>query len=158
MKVQNLKNLLPIIERLRREGRSIVFTNGCFDLIHAGHIHLLKTAKEKGDCLIVGLNTDDSVRRNKGDKRPILEEDQRGRILVAFESVDYVVFFDEDTPEEIIRKIKPDVLVKGGDYAMDEVLGREIVWENGGEVTLCRPREGRSTSQVIEDIISRFRR
>lgn len=145
-----------IVRKLKAESKRIVFTNGCFDLIHIGHVRLLQEARKRGDCLIVGLNTDASIRRIKGEKRPLLDESQRGRIIGAFDSVDYVLFFDEDTPEELIHEIKPDVLVKGGDYVMDAVVGRQTVWDAGGEVILFSPVPERSTSAIIENIIERF--
>jgi rfaE bifunctional protein nucleotidyltransferase chain/domain len=155
-KIKKLKELMPLIRQLRAEGRRIVFTNGCFDLIHTGHVRLLKFAKSKGDCLILGLNTDDSISRLKGDNRPLLDEDTRGRVLESFEDVDYLIFFSEDTPENLIREIAPDVLVKGGDYQIEEVVGRESVWESGGDVILCPPLEGKSTTGIIDDIKVRF--
>ncbi len=155
-KIKSLKELLPIVRRFKDEGKRIVFTNGCFDLIHTGHIRLLNMARSRGDCLIVALNTDDSIRKIKGDQRPIMDQRQRGYIVASFEPVSFVLFFDEDTPDEIIRQIQPDVLVKGGEYNMDEVKGRQTVWESGGEVTVVNPLEGRSTSAVVEEIVRRF--
>ncbi|MBN1899754.1 D-glycero-beta-D-manno-heptose 1-phosphate adenylyltransferase [Candidatus Sumerlaeota bacterium] len=144
------------MRELKNEGKRIVLTNGCFDLIHAGHTRLLSMARGMGDILIAALNTDDSIRRLKGEKRPILDQKQRGLILSSFSSVDYVIFFDEDTPEEIIREMKPDVLVKGGEYAMDEVVGRQKVWDSGGEVTIVTPHAGHSTTNLIKEILNRF--
>ncbi|HOE62447.1 MAG TPA: D-glycero-beta-D-manno-heptose 1-phosphate adenylyltransferase [Candidatus Sumerlaeota bacterium] len=155
-KIIQRNEAIDIVRKLKAENKRIVFTNGCFDLIHVGHVRLLQEARNRGDCLIVGLNTDASIRRIKGDKRPLLDESQRGRIVAAFESVDYVLFFDEDTPEELIREIKPDVLVKGGDYTMEAVAGRQEVWDAGGEVILYTPVPGRSTSAIIENIVERF--
>lgn len=157
-KIKSLKNLIPGIRELKEDGKRIVFTNGCFDLIHAGHICLLNMARSMGDILIVALNTDTSIRRLKGDKRPLLDQKQRGLIVSSFSSVDFVTFFDEDTPEEILRQIKPDVLVKGGEYAMDEVVGRQQIWDNGGHVTVITPLAGHSTTSVINDILNRFSR
>ena len=155
-KIKSREEISRIVRRERAQGRWIVFTNGCFDLIHVGHVRLLERARSKGDCLIVGLNSDASIRRIKGDNRPILDEDQRGRIMASFRAVHYVVFFEEDTPEALIRELSPDVLIKGGDYQMDEVVGREIVWDAGGEVVLCAPLQNRSTSAIIRNIIERF--
>jgi len=155
-KIKERRELLEIVRRERALGRRIVFTNGCFDLIHVGHIKLLEMARRLGDCLIVALNTDASIRRIKGDKRPILDESQRGHILGAFQAVDYVTFFDEDTPEALISEIRPDVLVKGGDYQMDGVVGRQIVWDDGGRVVLCPPVCHRSTSSILNEILQRF--
>jgi len=148
--------MLSLVETLKNKGKQLVFTNGCFDLIHLGHIRLLKKARSLGDCLIVGLNTDASIKRIKGSKRPLLDQKQRSQIVASFESVDYVTFFEEDTPEEMIRKIAPDILVKGGEYQMHEVVGRESVWNSGGKVYVIKPFKGRSTSRVIEDIKNRF--
>jgi len=151
-----LDELQAISGELRKKGRTVVFTNGCFDLIHSGHVQLLSEAQRRGDCLIVGANTDDSIRRIKGEKRPLLDQGQRGRILASFEAVDYVVFFDGDTPEEIIAKIRPDILVKGGDYEIKGVVGRQTVWDSGGEVSVVKPVEARSTTAIIQDILNRF--
>ena len=118
--LEELKNILNA-----REGKKIVFTNGCFDIIHRGHVEYLQKAKELGDILILGLNSDDSVRRLKGASRPINNETDRAIVLSALECIDYVVIFDEDTPLELIKFIKPDILVKGGDYKIEEVVGRE---------------------------------
>jgi len=155
-KIKKRRELLKIVEHERAQGRRIVFTNGCFDLIHVGHIKLLEIARRLGDCLIVALNTDASIRRIKGDKRPILDESQRGHILGAFQAVDYVTFFDDDTPDALIGEIRPDVLVKGGDYRMDSVAGRQIVWDAGGKVAICPPVSQRSTSSILNEILRRF--
>ena len=155
-KIKSLNELIPIVRRLKGEGKRIVFTNGCFDLIHTGHIRLLKMARSRGDCLIVALNTDESVRKIKGDQRPILDQRQRGYIVASFEPVSFVLFFEEETPDEAIRQIQPDVLVKGGEYNMDEVVGRQTVWESCGEVTVVNPFEGRSSSGIVEEIVRRF--
>jgi D-beta-D-heptose 7-phosphate kinase/D-beta-D-heptose 1-phosphate adenosyltransferase len=155
-KIKSLKVLIPVLRELKKEGKKIVFTNGCFDLIHAGHTRLLDTARSMGDVLVAALNTDDSIRRLKGDKRPLLDQKQRGLIVSSFSSVDFVTFFDEDTPEEILRQIQPDVLVKGGEYAMDEVVGRRQIWDKGGQVTVIAPLAGHSTTTVINVILNRF--
>jgi D-beta-D-heptose 7-phosphate kinase/D-beta-D-heptose 1-phosphate adenosyltransferase len=155
-KIKSLKILIPIIEELKKEGTRVVFTNGCFDLIHAGHTRLLKAARSMGDVLVAALNTDESIRRLKGDKRPLLDQKQRGMIVSSFSSVDFVTFFEEDTPEEILRQIQPDVLVKGGEYSMDEVVGRQQIWDKGGQVTVITPLAGHSTTNVIHEILDRF--
>ena len=155
-KIKSLNELIPIVRRLKDEGKRIVFTNGCFDLIHAGHTRLLNMARSQGDCLIVALNTDDSIRKIKGEKRPLLDQGQRGYIVASFEPVNFVLYFDEETPDAVIRQIQPDVLVKGGEYNMDEVVGRQNVWDSGGKVTIVNPVEGLSTTTVIEDIVQRF--
>jgi len=134
----------------RMAGRSVVFTNGCFDLLHAGHIKVLEEARALGDVLVVGLNTDASVRRLKGEGRPVLGEAERAQILGALGVVDLVVLFDEDTPVELIRALRPDVLVKGADYAESEVVGGDLVTGWGGRVALVPLLEGRSTSALID--------
>lgn len=141
-------SIVRIAEAMRNLGRKIVFTNGCFDILHAGHVQYLQKASAYGDCLIVGLNSDSSVKNLKGSSRPINSQDDRAFVLAALESVDYVVIFDEDTPLELIKAIRPDVLVKGGDYAGKEVVGSEIA----KEVHLIEFLEGRSTSAVVKKI------
>ncbi len=141
-----------LFQFLREQGKRIVFTNGCFDLVHAGHIYSLETAKSYGEILVVGLNSDASVRRLKGPKRPIITQEERAYLLQSLEVVDYVIVFDEDTPEEIIRCIIPDVLVKGRDYADKTVVGREIVEAAGGRVELVDLQPGLSTTNIIEKI------
>lgn len=138
-------------ERLRQAGKRIVFTNGCFDLLHAGHVQYLAFAREQGDALIVGINSDNSVRRNKGPERPLVSEDERALMLASLEAVDYIVIFDEDEPVEMIGELIPDVLVKGEDWS-HYVSGRDIVEKNGGEVVLAKFRPGRSTTDLIERI------
>jgi len=138
-------------KRLRAEGKTLVFTNGCFDILHAGHVDYLTFARDQGDVLVVGLNSDASVRKNKGEHRPVVPEKDRAKILAAFETVDYVVIFDEDEPEHLISEILPDVLVKGEDWA-HYVSGREIVEQNGGRIVLAPLTKGRSTSDIIERI------
>jgi rfaE bifunctional protein nucleotidyltransferase chain/domain len=138
--------------RLREEGRRLVFTNGCFDLIHAGHADYLAQARELGDALMVGVNDDDSVRRLKGANRPLMPLADRMQVLAALRSVDYVVPFSEDTPAELIAAIKPQVLVKGGDYTPVEVAGRDTVEGYGGKVVIIPLLPGRSTTELIRKI------
>ncbi len=147
-RIQDRETLAKTVERLRSEGKRIVFTNGCFDLLHLGHVKYLEKAKSFGDVLIVGLNSDDSVRRLKGETRPVNPEYDRAYLLAALEAVDYVSIFDEDTPLELIRIVRPDILVKGGDYRGKEVVGREIA----GELRLVDFVEGRSSSGIIRKI------
>ncbi len=129
----------------------VVFTNGVFDLLHAGHVALLETARAEGICLIVGVNTDASARRlNKGTGRPVTGEQDRARVLAALEAVDCVVLFDEDTPLELVRLLRPDVLVKGGDYAPDDVVGGDVVRSGGGRVVIVPLMEGYSTTSIVE--------
>ena len=137
-------------------GKRIVFTNGCFDLIHLGHVKYFRFAKEQGDLLVVGVNTDASIRRLKGPKRPIINEDDRLSVLEELESIDYLVQFDEDTPLELIEAIRPDVLVKGADYAKEQVVGWDVVEAYGGRVALAPLVDGRSTSNVIERILEAY--
>ena len=136
----------------RARGRRVVFTNGVFDILHPGHLRYLQQARALGDVLIVGLNSDASVRRNKGPERPINSETERAEILAALECVDGVVIFDEETPAEIIRAIQPDVLVKGADWAEDAIVGRDTVEARGGRVVRVDIEQGFSTTAIIERI------
>ena len=141
---------------LRREGKRIVFTNGCFDLLHPGHVHTLTQAKALGDVLVVAINSDASVKRLKGERRPILNQEERAVMLSALAMVDYVTIFAENTPREVIRLLLPDVLVKGGDWGADAVVGREVVEANGGEVVLIPYQAGFSTTDIIERIVTGY--
>jgi len=135
----------------RFKGDKVVFTNGCFDLLHRGHIEYLAAAADEGDRLIVGLNTDQSVRRQgKGRNRPLQDEKSRAIILAALHYVDLVVLFDEDTPLKLIEQIKPQILVKGADYALEDIVGHEVVLDHGGEVKTIEFVDGYSTSSIIE--------
>lgn len=136
-------------------GKALVFTNGCFDILHRGHVAYLEFARAQGDALVVGLNSDESVRRNKGHLRPINREEDRARVLTALRSVDYVVVFDEDEPKTLIEAILPDVLVKGRDWS-HYVSGREVVEAHGGRVVLADLVEGKSTTNTIERILSAY--
>ena len=142
-------------EKLRAAGKKIVFTNGAFDILHAGHVAYLNFAREQGDVLVVGLNSDASVKRYKGDKRPINSQDDRARVLAGLECVDFVVVFDEDEPAALIGELLPHVLVKGADWA-HYVIGRDIVEKYGGCVVLAQMTEGRSTSSMIERIVDAY--
>ena len=142
--------------RAREEGRKVVFANGCFDLLHRGHVELLREAKAQGDLLVVALNTDDSVRRLKGPSRPLVSQEDRAEVISALEMVDRVVFFGEDTPAEVIDAIVPDVLVKGADYALDEIVGRDTVEQAGGRVHRVTLQEGRSTRGLVQIVLDRF--
>ena len=143
--------------RLKRAGKKVVFTNGSFDILHAGHVTYLEFARRQGDVLIVGLNSDSSVRRYKGDKRPINQQADRAKVLAALECVDYVVVFGEDEPAKLIGELVPDVLVKGADWA-HYVSGRDVVEKNGGKVVLAKMVPGRSTSGMINRIILAYDR
>lgn len=140
------------ISELKAEGKKIVFTNGCFDIIHSGHIFYLGEAKKSGDVLVIGLNSDDSVKRLKGNDRPINNESDRALVLDALKFVDFVTIFEEDTPYELIKLLQPDILVKGGDYKADEIVGADIVRENGGEVLIIPYVKGKSTTALINKI------
>jgi D-beta-D-heptose 7-phosphate kinase/D-beta-D-heptose 1-phosphate adenosyltransferase len=139
-------------QHARETGRRVAFTNGVFDILHPGHLRYLQQARALGDVLIVGLNSDASVRRNKGPERPITSEDERAEILGALDCVDAVVIFDEDTPAEIIRAVQPDVLVKGADWAENAIVGRDTVEARGGEVVRVPIEQGFSTTTIIERI------
>ncbi len=140
------------VGRLRGEGRRIVFTNGVFDLLHPGHVRYLQHARSLGDALIVGLNSDASVRRYKGPGRPITPELERAEVVAALECVDAAVLFEEDTPAEIIRAVQPDILVKGADWPADQIVGRDTVEARGGRVVRVPVEEGYSTTGIVERI------
>lgn len=144
--------LLEERARMKREGKRLVFTNGCFDLLHAGHVRYLQEARALGDALAVGLNSDRSVRILKGEGRPILNEEERAEVIAALEAVDYVVIFDEETPRALIADLLPDVLVKGGDWPLDQIVGRDEVESAGGRVLSLPYLKGSSTTDVIEKI------
>jgi D-beta-D-heptose 7-phosphate kinase/D-beta-D-heptose 1-phosphate adenosyltransferase len=152
-KQRSLDQLLNELAYHRACGRKIVFTNGCFDLIHLGHVMYFRFAKAQGDLLVVAVNTDKSIRKLKGPKRPIINEDDRTQVLEELESIDYLIRFDEDTPLSLIEQIKPDVLVKGADYKKEQVVGWDLVEANGGRVELAPLISGRSTSAVIQRIL-----
>ncbi len=152
-KIQTLSGLKKIRQKLKRRGKKVVFTNGCFDLLHSGHIHIFREAKKRGDVLIVAVNDDASVRKIKGPSRPIFPLDERLEILEALEEIDFLVSFSEETPQKIIASILPDVLVKGGDWKIDEVVGRKEVEEAGGKVAIIPYLEGYSSSDIIRRII-----
>jgi len=136
----------------RSQGRVVVFTNGVFDLLHPGHLRYLKAARALGDVLIVGLNADSSVRRNKGPERPITPQEERAEILSALDCVDAVVFFDEDTPAAIVAALQPDILVKGADWPADQIVGRDTVEARGGRVVRIPVEPGYSTTGILEKI------
>ncbi len=155
-KIKERKKLLGIVKELRAKGKRIVFTNGCFDLLHIGHIRYLEKAKAMGDVLIVGVNSDSSVRKLKGPQRPILPEKERTEILSGLGCVDYVTLFNEMDPLKLITSLHPDVLVKGGDWTKEQIVGREVVEGSGGEVVII-PFVGRaSTSNLIDTILKRY--
>ena len=149
-KVKRLEELKSIAQEARSRGEKVVFTNGCFDLLHRGHLHLLREAKKAGDILIVGLNTDNSVRQIKGSNRPVVPELDRAELIAALEMVDYVTLFDEPDPYRLISELRPSVLVKGGDWSKKEIVGAEIVEADGGTIALVPYLSGFSTTQIIE--------
>jgi len=150
--VLTLEQTILRFGREKRNGKRVVFTNGCFDLLHPGHIRSLETARALGDALIVGLNSDDSVKSLKGPDRPVIPEQERAEILASLECVDAVVIFEELTPQEVIAALLPDVLVKGGDWPGSQIVGREEVEAAGGRVVLVDVVEGYSTSDILEKI------
>lgn len=156
-KILPIEDLKKNIEKSKENGLKIVFTNGCFDILHTGHVHYLIEAKKKGDILVVGLNSDSSVQRLKGEKHPLIKEDERAELLSYLEMVDYIVIFEELTAENIISIIKPDIYVKGGDYQIEELPEAEIVKKNGGKVKLVSHVEGMSTTNIILRILERYK-
>jgi len=155
-KIKERKELLRIIKNLKAKGKRIVFTNGCFDLLHRGHVRYLEKAKSLGDVLVVGVNSDSSVRKLKGRKRPILPEGERTEILSGLGCVDYVTIFDEADPLKLITSLKPNLLVKGGDWTREQIVGREVVERLGGELVIIPFVKGASTSNVIDTILKRY--
>lgn len=151
-KIFSPEGLKKVLEPEKRKGRRVVFTNGCFDLLHAGHVRLFKEAKKKGDILVVALNDDDSVNRLKGKGRPVFPLEERLEVLSAFEDIDYLTFFGEDTPQKVISFLLPDVLIKGGDWTIDNIVGRREVEEAGGKVVRFPYVKGNSTTEIIERI------
>ncbi len=148
-KVRTLDQLLPELAAYRKQGQKVAFTNGCFDILHAGHVSLLRRSRQQADLLVVGLNGDDSIRRLKGPTRPVNAESDRLMVLSELQSVDYIVLFEEDTPLKLLEAIQPDVLVKGADYARSQVVGGDMVESFGGKVVLLDLVEGRSTTNII---------
>lgn len=151
-KIVARETLASLLEEHRRQGRRIVFTNGCFDILHAGHVRYLAQARRLGDVLIVALNTDRSVRAIKGPDRPVVGQEERAFVVAGLESVDYVTFFDDKTPLSLIEALQPDILVKGGDWKADNVVGGDVVRSRGGDVVVLPYLEGASTTNIIEKI------
>jgi D-beta-D-heptose 7-phosphate kinase/D-beta-D-heptose 1-phosphate adenosyltransferase len=149
--------LVEIRKRLKQEGKRVVFTNGCFDILHRGHVDYLSKARAKGDALIVGMNTDASVQRLKGPARPIVEEQDRAFVLAALSVVDYVCLFEEDTPLELIKAVVPDVLVKGGDWSIETIVGRDVVEAAGGTVQTIEFVPNRSTTNIVQKIADLYK-
>jgi D-beta-D-heptose 7-phosphate kinase/D-beta-D-heptose 1-phosphate adenosyltransferase len=155
-KIKERKDLQRIVKDLKSNGKRIVFTNGCFDLLHIGHLRYLEKAKTFGDILVVGINSDPSVRSLKGPEHPVLPADQRAEIISGLGCVDFVTVFDELDPFNLISLIQPHVLVKGGDWTKENIIGKEVVERSGGEVVIIPFVEGASTSRLIETILERY--
>ena len=151
-KIQTLENAAKLTKEWQNSGQKVVFTNGCFDIVHLGHVDYLEKARMLGDKLVLGLNTDASVSRLKGPQRPVVNEESRARLMAALEFVDTVILFDEPTPLQVIEKIGPDILVKGDDYSVETIVGSDFVIAKGGEVKTIPLVSGYSTSSVIEKI------
>ena len=148
----SITSLEKSFREIRLKNKKIIFTNGCFDILHPGHIHILSKAKSLGDILVVGLNSDLSVKKLKGDKRPLVSEDDRSRVLLSLRFVDYVIIFNELTPLKVIKKIKPDFLVKGGDYNENDIVGSDFVKAYGGQVEIIKFLDGYSSSNYIDNL------
>lgn len=151
-KILERETLRTKLEELRKEGKKIAFTNGCFDILHVGHVRYLREAKKTADVLVLALNSDSSVRSIKGEKRPLVPQQERAEVLEALEFIDFVTIFPEATPLELIKFLKPDVLIKGGDWPEEKVVGREEVKKWGGKVTIIPEVEGKSTTNIVEKI------
>jgi len=156
LKIKSPRELKKILSRLKIQGKKIVFTNGCFDLLHYGHIQYLEAAKRKGDVLVVALNSDSSIKRIKGKNRPIINERDRLGTIAALESVDYVTLFSEDTPLKLIKLLKPDILVKGADWSKKNIVGADLVAGYGGKVYTAKLSQGCSTTKIIKKIAKNF--
>lgn len=155
-KIVDRKKLAGLLANLKKRGQKIVFTNGCFDLLHAGHVRYLNKAKQYGDVLAVAINTDASVRRLKGENRPLVPQKERAEVLGGLAAVDYVTFFNEPTPEAIINELKPQVLVKGADYRVKDIVGSSFMKKNNGRVVRIALAKGQSTSNIINDIVRKY--
>ena len=155
-KIKNLAALKKIIAGLKKSGKKIVFTNGCFDLMHFGHAKYLEDAKRKGDILVVAVNSDSSIRKIKGRNRPIIEEKNRLRMMAALESVDFVLIFSEENPLRVIKALKPDILVKGADWDKNNIVGSDFVASYGGRVSTIKLVQGLSTTTLIHKIADKF--
>ena len=155
-KIQKTEDLVHIIERHKRDGKVVVTTNGCFDIIHVGHTRYLEYARSQGDLLVLAMNTDESVQWIKGPNRPLLKLAERMRIMAAFWMVDYVTWFDETDPCSILSILKPDIHVKGGNYEMNQIIERDVVVKHGGRVVLSPVIPGNSTTNIIQRVIQQF--
>jgi rfaE bifunctional protein nucleotidyltransferase chain/domain len=155
--VKSINELIEIRDKLKKENKKVVFTNGCFDILHAGHVDYITKAKEKGDILIVAVNSDASMKRIKGTSRPIVPQNERAFIISSLKPVDYVVIFEEDTPYEVITKLVPDILVKGEDWSIENIVGKDIVEANGGKVETIKFVNNQSTTNIIKTVLERFK-
>lgn len=155
--ILDIKKFSEIRKKLKEENKTMVFTNGCFDVLHAGHVDYLKKARELGDILVLGLNSDSSIKNIKGANRPIVPQNERAFVLANLKPVDYVIYFDEDTPEKLINAIIPDVLVKGADWAIENVVGKDIVEKNGGCVKTIKFVHQQSTTNIIDTILKKYK-
>ena len=151
-KILDRSTLKNKLEALRKEGKKIAFTNGCFDILHVGHVRYLREAKKAGDILVLALNSDSSVRAIKGEERPLVSEEERAEVIAALEFIDFVTIFPELTPLELINYLKPDILIKGGDWPEDKVVGRNEVKKWGGRVVIIPEVQGKSTTNIVEKI------
>lgn len=156
--IKDLKNLVVLSDSIKNElEKKLVFTNGCFDVLHAGHIHLLEKARGLGDVLMVAINSDDSIKQIKGDKRPVINQNERALIIAALGCVDLVYVFNEDTPYKLIHMLKPNVLVKGGDWEVKNIIGSDVVMANGGKVMSIPIKFETSTTNIIDNILSKYK-
>jgi len=152
LKPTSLNRLLPIVRRLRRQGKIVAFTNGCFDILHVGHLDALERIKKEADCLIVAVNSDASVRRLKGKGRPVVPAAERARLIASLKPVDYAFIFSEDTPLKVIRAIRPNLLAKGADWKLDKIVGKEVVEASGGRILAVPYRKNHSTTRLLHRI------
>ena len=157
-KIKTLNEIIKIVEKLKKNNEKIITTNGVFDILHYGHVKYLEQAKKLGDMLIVGVNTNKSVKQNKGDKRPINDETSRMSVLAALESVDYVFLFDEKDPRDWLNKLKPNIHVKAGDYKLSQIIEKDVVERNGGKVIIAKAEKGHSTTDLISKIILTYKK
>ena len=156
-KIHNRSELSSILQQVRADGDVVVTTNGCFDVLHLGHLRYLQAARQLGDLLVVAVNSDSSVRQLKGENRPLVPEDERAEMLAGLECIDYVVIFPESTPIDLLSELKPNIHVKGGDYKLEQLIERDVVEANGGKVIVGLNVPGKSTTNLIEVICERYR-
>ena len=156
-KIYHLSELAPILQQAKSDGNIVVTTNGCFDVLHLGHLRYLQAARQLGDLLVVAVNSDSSVRQLKGENRPLVPEEERAEMLAGLECVDYVVIFPEETPISLLSELKPSIHVKGGDYKLEQLIEKEVVEANGGEVIVGLNVPGKSTTNLIQVICERYK-